>query len=316
MTNAAPIWLVNDTLTCIPGTQTFWHNLLEWFPQIIDKTGGRTDFEKLAANIEKEIASDGEPSAIIRNATFFRKINSKAKTISFLQDIYTGALRAQQLTVVNQSDVVVFNSAYTRSQYTEISPNVRQVTIPIGTDFQKFKPLDAAQCQKELGIASGSILFVGSATNNPKGFDRMRALIEVSPGQNFVLVMKDDYRCSNSNVKVYNKISQELLARVYNACEMLICTSRQETLHLAGVEAGACGIPVVTTNVGIHYDASFNTGFKMQDWGATVVGDVESIKQAIMAVRHANLDTRKATEHLSLEFCKKAWTELIGSTEA
>jgi glycosyltransferase involved in cell wall biosynthesis len=35
---------------------------------------------------------------------------------------------------------------------------------------------------------------------------------------------------------------------------MLVCTSRIETLHLAGVEAAACNLPLVTSNVGIYYD--------------------------------------------------------------
>lgn len=30
-------WLVNDFLTCIPGTKTFWHDLLEWIPGLTDK---------------------------------------------------------------------------------------------------------------------------------------------------------------------------------------------------------------------------------------------------------------------------------------
>ena len=41
-------WLVNDTLTCIPGTITFWHNLLEWFPELLDKTNGYTNYINLA----------------------------------------------------------------------------------------------------------------------------------------------------------------------------------------------------------------------------------------------------------------------------
>ena len=36
-------WLVNDCLTCIPGTKTFWHDLLEWIPTLEDKTDFHTD---------------------------------------------------------------------------------------------------------------------------------------------------------------------------------------------------------------------------------------------------------------------------------
>ena len=50
-------WLVNDTLTCIPGTITFWHNLLEWNPYLIDKTNGYTNFSVLSQNILNDINS-------------------------------------------------------------------------------------------------------------------------------------------------------------------------------------------------------------------------------------------------------------------
>ncbi len=67
-------WLVNDTLTCIPGTKTFWHDLLEWLPTLKDKCNGYTPFNLLPYNIEKDYAIE-KPDYIIRNATYFRKLN-------------------------------------------------------------------------------------------------------------------------------------------------------------------------------------------------------------------------------------------------
>ena len=64
-------WLVNDTLTCIPGTKTFWHDLLEWFPNLRDKTNGYTNFSILPKSIEREAELFGAPDFIIRNGTFF-----------------------------------------------------------------------------------------------------------------------------------------------------------------------------------------------------------------------------------------------------
>ena len=37
-------WLINDCLTTIPGTKTFWHDLLDWIPNLEDKTLGYTSF--------------------------------------------------------------------------------------------------------------------------------------------------------------------------------------------------------------------------------------------------------------------------------
>ena len=60
-------WLVNDCLTCIPGTKTFWHDLLEWIPNLMDKTNGYTKFGELSSRIEEE-SKQSFPDYIIRNA--------------------------------------------------------------------------------------------------------------------------------------------------------------------------------------------------------------------------------------------------------
>ena len=46
----------------------------------------------------------------------------------------------------------------------------------------------------------------------------------------------------------------DLEVEVINSCEMLVCTSRVETLHLSGVEASACNLPLVTSDVGIYFN--------------------------------------------------------------
>ena len=103
-------WLVNDMLTCIPGTKTFWHDLLESIPNLIDKTNGYTDYNTLATNIENQLKNE-TPHYIIRNASYFRQIQTKVPTISLLQDI------TQNHAVCYSSDIVVANSLYTASHY-------------------------------------------------------------------------------------------------------------------------------------------------------------------------------------------------------
>ena len=109
-------WLVNDCLTCIPGTKTFWHDLLEWIPGLVDKTNGYTAFNVLPGRIEQEAAKE-MPDYIVRNATFFRKLNLPCKQISLLQDCYVGDI--QQLNVGDTSTVTVFNSNYTYQHYNQ-----------------------------------------------------------------------------------------------------------------------------------------------------------------------------------------------------
>ncbi|KKM13691.1 hypothetical protein LCGC14_1713690 [marine sediment metagenome] len=61
--------LVNDVLTCIPGTRTFWSDLEEWFSmQFIGDA-----YATLVDTVDKQ--SDGA-SLIIRNASYFGPLKS------------------------------------------------------------------------------------------------------------------------------------------------------------------------------------------------------------------------------------------------
>lgn len=296
-------WLVNDTLTCIPGTKTFWHDLLEWIPSLQDKTDGYTPYNILANKIET-FADSSPPDYIIRNGTFFRSLNIQCKTITLIQDILDD--KTQQLEVANSSDVVVFNSPYTKSFY---APEINKPTviIPLGVDFNFFKPLaNKEELRKELNILPDSILFVGASTNNPKGFDLVLDLIK-STNYNFCLVMKDNFNIDHPRVKVFNKINHNILKNIYNSCSLLICTSTKETQHLAGIEAAACNLPIVSTNVGVYYNRAPDA------WGLT--STKENFKESINRV-FLNPDGYSSRKYFlekgyDKQSCKNNWQELI-----
>jgi len=299
--------LVNDTLTCIPGTKTFLHDLLVWLPELYDKCNGYTPYNLLPSNIETQCNNGDKPYYIIRNATYFRPMNIPVKTISLLQDLSLG--NQEQIDVCNLSDVVVFNSPYTQSHYIDRITS-KSVMIPLGVDFNKFKPL-SVNYSNELGILPNSILFIGAATNTPKGFDIMMDIIN-NTNYNFCLVMKDGFQIDNPRVKVFNRIDHDLLVKVMNSCELLVCTSRVETLHLAGIEAAATGLPLVTSNVGIYYDLDSGT------WGRNIKSlDYQDFIREIEYVKNNLGEFNPRYKFLELgldtETCKNKWIELVES---
>jgi glycosyltransferase involved in cell wall biosynthesis len=290
-------WLVNDTLTCIPGTKTFWHDLLENVPGLVDKTDGNTSFNILPHKIVEYANIEGVPDYIIRNASFFSKINLTVPTISLLQDLGHG-----RIDVCNSSTVVVFNSPYTKANYRNIQAPTE--IIPLGVDFDFFK--SDKSYKEELGIMEDSILFIGSSDFHPKGFDKVLHLIENS-NYNFCLVMKDEFQINHPRVKVFNKVSHDKLLKIINSCALLICTSVVETQHLAGLEAAACNIPLVTTNVGVYYDK------EDAEWGLKVLDG--NFKPKIDYVLN-NRDKFSPREYfLNLGYdkknCMKKWRELV-----
>jgi glycosyltransferase involved in cell wall biosynthesis len=316
-------WLVNDMLTGIPGTKTLWHNLLEWMPNLEDKTGGYTDFSVLAGRVESQ-AKDSPPDYIIRNASYFRKLNIDSFTISLMQDPLRRQFREyhhDQIDVCNNSDIVVFNSNYMRHSFKgELSHNRTEV-IPLGVDFNTFAPFSSdikEQTRKELGILENSIVFVG-ADNVFKGFDTVKWLIE-NTDYNYCLVMKDNTKIDHDRCRVFHRVNQEDMVKIYNACSLCICTSVEETQHLSSIEAGACGLPIVTTNVGIHYGSSGDIIFPgplgRRVWGEVVRDhSPESMKPAIdKAVdRLPHYDPRVCFLYSGLDTnaCRRKWLGLL-----
>ncbi len=297
-------WLVNDCLTTIPDTRTFWHDLLDWMPGLVDQTGGYTDYRHLANSIEQKALADGAPDYIIRNATFFRRLNIATKTVCLLQDYYQK--EKHQLPVCNSADVVVFNSPFTHSLYRDRVTSRTEV-IPLGTDFDHFSP--GEDCRDELGILPDSVLFVGAANDYPKGFDVVKELIDTT-SFNICLVMKDGFQISHPRVRVFNRVSRGLIRKVYNSCKIMLCTSRMETQHLSGIEAAACGLPVVATNVGIYF------GKEHGEWGRNAT-DTTSFTKEIRYMLD-NYDSFRPREHfLGLGYdqnsCKKHWTDIVSS---
>lgn len=307
-------WLVNDTLTCIPGTKTFWHFLLDTFPELEDKTNGYTNFGILADNIESEL-NVNKPKYIIRNATYFRKISTDVYTISILQDNHTKSqyILDQQKTVLAHSNLTIVNSKYVYDIYKNYIPNEYKI-VPLGTNFDVFKPSN----NRNASVLPDSILFIGSSLIYPKGFNRMQKIIMEMQTQNFCLIMKDNFNvqqlpfeCHN-RVKIFNCITENEIVPIINSCLMGICTSYEETQHLSGIEICACNKPMVATNVGVYYDCHDS-----EEWGI-IANDTNFIEKINYVL--GNLDKFAPREYLmhkgyTMESCKKSWMDIIKKVE-
>ena len=303
-------WLINDCLTCIPGTKTFWHNLLEWFPNLVDKTNGYTSYNILADTIESDINSTSSPpDYIIRNGSYFRKINTDIKQITLIQDARPD-LMCSQIEVINNSTVVVFNSNYIFNKYKNDIPSHVHVKIcPLGTDFDLFSP----STKMHPDVLPNSILFIGDSSNYPKGFNIMMDIFRSMTNQNFCFIMKDQFNLHNiepenrARIKIFNKVNTSVVQKIINSCVLLVCTSYEETQHLSGIECAACNKPIVAREVGIYYDNKDDLR-----WGC--IADDSCFVEKINYVLE-NIDTYRPREcfidKYSNDTCKQNWMNMI-----
>jgi glycosyltransferase involved in cell wall biosynthesis len=214
-------------------------------------------YETLAATADP--LCDGA-SLIIRNCSYFGKIEAmdRVPTISLVQDIFAdGPYREKQLNVLSSSMKAVFNSAFTKSQYIVNFPeDNHNLIIPLPVDFSLFEPQNPFGCQQALGLPDNCVLWIGASreAGMVKGWDLMQTIVRHNPDINFVGVFKDKIPdWFPPNMKCYEQLTHEELVKVIGACRVGICTSRQESQHLAGIEMGACGLPMIAPEVGCYW---------------------------------------------------------------
>lgn len=304
-------WIVNDCISCIPGVRTLWHDLLEWFPGLEDKTNGYTDYSVLADTIEKMYEeAEVKPDYIIRNGTYFRKLNIDVPTFALIQDTQSGHLEQMQIDVINSVDCIVFAAHQTYKSYKpKINPKNWRV-FELASDFDFWKPIE----ERHPDVLPNSIIFVGDSSHVKKGFHRVLHLIDTLVDHNFCLVMKDETTIdvipekNRHRVRMFNRVDRNVIRVIMNSCVCAICTSGNEEGHWAGIELGACNIPNVARPVGSYMDKIDGVGV----WGE-IARDADFPKY-IQKV-FDNRDSYSPREYYSKEYsnvrAKEKWTNML-----
>jgi len=142
--------------------------------------------------------------------------------------------------------------------------------VPCGVDLILFRPLDKGQSRLALNLESNPfvVLFVGRFAKL-KRIDRIiHSLVRVKhlDGIRLVIVGGDGNgapeearlrRLSrqlglDDRVTFVGRVEQDILPVYYSAADILVLPSEYESFGLVGLEALACGLPVVATPVGAY----------------------------------------------------------------
>jgi glycosyltransferase involved in cell wall biosynthesis len=141
--------------------------------------------------------------------------------------------------------------------------------LPYWIDDKKWSPLDKGECKKKIGIPESAIV-VGSFqrdsegdTANPKlekGPDLLCDVIEKMPKVLPLVILLGGWRRkyvanrlteAGINFILHEKVSQEDLEVMYNACDLYMVCSRHEGGPQAVLEASKMKVPIISTPVGI-----------------------------------------------------------------
>lgn len=313
-TPSVKVAICNDIVTGSMGEKVLWDFLIESLPASVGidmcKAGKKGDF---AFNARKYIGRNyPDVEVIIQNATYIGTVDRSRYTIAFLQDDLRsmGRMSKQQEENLRLADCLVTNSIQTALVYNscctdqEIKYNFN--IIPVGVDQDLFRPMDKAAMRMELGFGKERTgIFVGNFSE-VKGWSKVRECIERFSDITWILVSKKEENFRASNVRTYNRISQEFLAKLLNCADFFIVGSPVETQCLAAIEACLCDVPVVMRNVGIFKDFTDEERARAGIFGEDFISAINKLQESSFSPRQLVIE-KKLTVKDSME----RWLHLI-----
>ena len=140
--------------------------------------------------------------------------------------------------------------------------------LPMGIDLDRFKPIPRAEARAELGLNPDGrfLLFPADPARPEKRHDRASAAAAAAGAELLTL----------------GQIDPDRVPLWINAAAAVVVTSEREGFGLAALEALACDVPVLATDVGIHplalggIEGALCAPFDTAEWAALARTHLES----------------------------------------
>jgi glycosyltransferase involved in cell wall biosynthesis len=170
--------------------------------------------------------------------------------------------------------------------------------IPIGIDTKQFSILDKKKCKKMFGFSeSTKIILMGAQSTKIKikGYIGLQKMFDVLETHSYIKQLIDSNQIKlvffGNGGDVFESLNipgvelgfiedRDKLCKLYNAADVFLFPSIQETFGMTAVEAMACGTPVVAYNMCAMQDVIVDgvNGFKIEQ------GNHIEMSQAIIKI--------------------------------
>lgn len=248
-------------------------------------------------------------------------------TSGFLQDLAEPSGRQSWRRRLEQYDLVVAPSSELLARTLELGVDqVRATYIPNGVDTSLFFPDREARLRirRELEIEPNSVVIILPRRFVAKNgvIDFAHALRELAECADRVTILaagneerheaRSEYERETvsvlmsgplaSRVRLLGKVPNRDMPALYSASDAAAFPSLKEATSIAGLEAMACGLPLVSTNVGGLPDLvrDRETGYLVRPGDPTAFG--EALKRLVMEPNRAAELGAKAREVAVAEF--------------
>ena len=127
--------------------------------------------------------------------------------------------------------------------------------FPNAVDERYFYPHDQAECREKFGLPADGILaaFVGSFDER-KGIDRVCLALEQTEGIRLICAGKGDMKPSEAQCVFARPVAADKIPEFNSAADMFVLPTLNEGCCNAVVEAMACGLPIISSNLEFNDD--------------------------------------------------------------
>lgn len=189
------------------------------------------------------------------------------KAIHFCKGFFTGKMyEAIEKIVLKRIDKVIIVDIKTKNYYLTKYPWLANkiILIPVGFDSNKFKPLETSAMRRNYGFTNNDkiILYVGRLMRE-KGLDLLLKAYKKTKDElkNVKLMIVGDGQCNEklkalavklnvADVIFTGSIEPDGIPEIMNCADVFVLCSLYEGLPTVVLEALACGVPVISTDVG------------------------------------------------------------------
>ena len=168
--------------------------------------------------------------------------------------------------VLERTDTVLAVNEKTKQFYTGLYPQIKDkiTIIPVGIDTKMFKPVNRYETRKKYHLNENEkiILYVGRL-NAEKGLDLLLKsfktikneftyckLLLVGDGQEKANLKKIKKDLNLGDIIFMDVLEHEKIPEIINCADVFALCSYYEGMPTVVLEALACGVPVVSTDVG------------------------------------------------------------------
>lgn len=160
-----------------------------------------------------------------------------------------------------------------------LASDENMIVIPNAIDHNKFYPINKIIARNELGYEQNDfIVAYTGAFNDRKGILRLSKAVDMVTNVKTIYIGSGSLVPENDNILFMGRLPHEKIALYLNAADVFVLPTLAEGCCNAIIEAMACGLPIVSSNLLFNYE--------ILNQDNSIMVNPNNIEEIAMAINH------------------------------